>query len=559
MVTKSKYEYFLLLLPVALAAWSISRVWTVLPSIMGDEYVYTSASRNLPFAEQYFSNYIFSWIMSATNMCGTDFYVCTKSINSVFFALAIVFTFLIATRYLTFGWSVFVASVTALSPIAIPVSYFMPEIMYFSAMTAVVLVALWVADQNTWWLWALSGVALGVAALVKPHAIFMLPAFAIFAFVVTYKKVDGTWIAGLRSATASIAGFVVSKFGLGFIFAGTEGLKLFGGYGSPVDALTAVVENTEPAVAEVQGTGATGLELLLSVSSGHLLMHLAAVFMIAGLPLLLSLRVMVSVASKREPVGPVSSLFILVGLITFSIISVVAVFEAYVTVGGDDHSDRLILRYYEFLIPQFVVMGLLLPRFNDSKLVWRTFQGSLIVGAALFFSIFYPSNFDQQYADSSTMPGLAANDGIFIGIAVVLSAAILYWVFTPEEGNVIVGRFVIPLFLISALVLSQSRLIEINGTPAYFDRAGWDSRSYLEEVEGDRILVIGQTRTEVFTVKFWIDEANIRDLLVLEGTVIADENVADTDYVVTLGNIGIDFEHEVVTEGEGYRLVKVLR
>jgi hypothetical protein len=240
-------------------------------------------------------------------------------------------------------------------------------------------------------------------------------------------------------------------------------------------------------------------------------------------------------------------------------ISVVAVFEAYVTVGGDDHSDRLILRYYEFLIPQFVIMGLLLPRFNDSKLVWRTVQGSLIVGAALFFSIFYPSNFDQQYADSSTMPGLAANDGIFIGIAVVLSAAILYWVFTPEEGNVIVGRFVIPLFLISALVLSQSRLIEINGTPAYFDRAGWDSRSYLEEVEGDRILVIGQTRTEVFTVKFWIDEANIRDLLVLEGTVIADENVADTDYVVTLGNIGIDFEHEVVTEGEGYRLVKVLR
>ena len=559
MVTKSRYEYFWLLLPVAFAAWSISRVWTVLPSIMGDEYVYTSAARHLPFAEQFFSNYVFSWIMSATNMCGTDFYVCTKSINSVFFVLAIIFTFLIAIRYLSFGWSVFVASVTALSPIAIPVSYFMPEIMYFAAMTGVVLVALWIADQNKWVLWSLAGLALGVAALVKPHAIFMLPAFAIFAFVVAYKKEGGNWVTGLKSASASIAGFIVAKFGIGFAFAGTEGLKLFGGYGSPVDALTSVVDNTEPTVAEAQGIEATGLELLVSVASGHLVMHLAAVLMLAGLPLLLSLRVMVSVAKKPEPVGPVSSLFVLVGLITFSIITVVAVFEAYVTVGGDDHSDRLILRYYEFLIPQFIVMGLLLPRFTDSKLLWIIAQGSLIVGAALFFSIFYPANFNQQYADSSSMPGLHSSGGLFIAIAVALSAAILYWVFTPEEGNQIIGRFIIPLFMVSSLVLSQNNLMAINGTPAFFDQAGWDSRTFLQDVPGDEILVVGQVRTQVFTVKFWIDEPYIRDLLLGEGYSLVESDITDAEYAVILGNFGINFAHEVITEGEGYRLVKVVR
>jgi len=558
-VTKSKYEYFWLLLPVAFAAWSITRVWTVLPSIMGDEYVYTSAAKHLPFAEQYFSNYIFSWVMSATNMCGTEFYVCTKGINSVFFALAILFTFLIAARFLTFGWSVFVASVTALSPIAIPVSYFMPEIMYFAAMTGVVLVALWVADKGKWQLWSLVGISLGLAALVKPHAIFMLPAFTIFALVVSYKLASGSWLAGIRSAGSTISGFFVAKFGLGFLFAGTEGLKLFGGYGSPVDALTSVVQNQAPTVSQDAGTQATGLELFASVSFGHLAMHLAVVLMIAGLPLLLSLRVLLAVAKKPEPVGPVSSLFILVGLITFSIIAVVAVFEAYVTVGGDDHSDRLILRYYEFLIPQFTVMGLLLPRFTDSKLVWRILQGSTVVVAALFFSIFYPGNFDQQYADSSTLPGLAASGGLFIAVAVAIAAAILYWIFTPEEGNVLIGRFIIPLFLIVALFMSQSKLIEINGTQAYFDQAGWASRDALNDVPGDRIIVIGQTRTEVFTVKFWIDEPNIKDLLVLEGSVVPLDNVSESDYVVTLGNIGIDFPHEVVTEGEGYKLVKVVR
>jgi phosphoglycerol transferase len=431
--------------------------------------------------------------------------------------------------------------------------------MYFAAMTGVVLVALWVADKGKWQLWSMVGVSLGLAALVKPHAIFMLPAFTIFALVISYKLAAGSWLAGIRAAASTIAGFSVAKFGLGFLFAGTEGLKLFGGYGSPVDALTSVVENQAPTVGQEAGTQATGLELLASVSFGHLAMHLAVVLMIAGLPLLLSLRVLLSVAKKPEPVGPVSSLFILVGLITFSIIAVVAVFEAYVTVGGDDHSDRLILRYYEFLIPQFIVMGLLLPRFTDSKLVWRILQGSTVVIAALFFSIFYPGNFDQQYADSSTLPGLAASGGLFIAVAVAIAAAILYWIFTPEEGNVLIGRFVIPLFLIVALVMSQSKLIEINGTQAYFDQAGWASRDALNDVPGDRIIVIGQTRTEVFTVKFWIDEPNIKDLLVLEGSVVPLDNVSESDYVVTLGNIGIDFPHEVVTEGEGYKLVKVVR
>jgi phosphoglycerol transferase len=514
---------------------------------MGDEYVYTSAAKHLPFAEQYFSNYIFSGVMSATNICGTDFYVCTKSINSVFFALAILFTFLIAARFLTFGWSVFVASVTALSPIAIPVSYFMPEIMYFAAMTGVVLVALWVADRGKWQLWALVGVSLGLAALVKPHAIFMLPAFTIFALVVSFKLSSGSWFAGLKSAGPTIFGFFVSKFGL------------FGGYSSPVDALTQVVQNQAPSVGQEAGSQATGLELFLGVTFGHLALHLAVVLLMAGLPLLLSLRVLFSVLKKPEPVGPVSSLFILVGLITFSIISVVALFEAYVTVGGDDHSDRLILRYYEFLIPQFIVMGLLLPRFTDSKLTWRAIQGSLIIGASLFFSIFYPANFDQQYADSSTLPGLSASGGLFIALAVVVSGSILYWIFTPEEGNGIMGRFIIPLFLVVSLALSQNNLIAINGTQAYFDEAGWKSRELLEGVPGDRIFVAGQTRTEVFTVKFWIDEPNIRDLLVIEGSNIPLEMFPDTDYVVTLKNIGVDFPHEVLAEGEGFKVIKIVR
>jgi len=496
--------------------------------------------------------------MGLTNNCGTEFYTCTKSINSVFFMGTVLFTFLIAIRFLSFRWSVFVASVTALSPIAIPVSYFMPETMYFSMMTLTIWLTLVVSKKENWLLWTVSGLSLGATALVKPHAVFMLPAFVVFAFVFAYKKYRSNWLQATKAALAVGLGFVLSKFGLGFAFAGQEGLELFGGYGSPVGALTGAAA-TESVSVGSEGIAQSGLEVLISVASTHFLAHFAAMLLLAGVPLFLGLRVSYSVLKTKQPIGDVSSLFVLVALLTATMILVVALFEAYVTTSGDDHSDRLILRYYEFLIPQFVAMGLLLPRFTDSKRLFRIIQGSIIVTASMFFTIFYPLFFDKQYADSSSLPGMGDTQTVFVFVGLFVSCAVIFWVVNPEKGNEVLGRYITPVVLILALVMSQNKLIEINGTPAYFDQAGWDSRSFLQDVSGDRILVVGQTRTEVFTVKFWIDHANIKDLLVVEGSAISSDNVSESDYVVTLGNIGVDFANEVVTEGEGYKLVKVIR
>ena len=562
-MSKLRGEHSLVLVPFILALWSISRVWTVLPSIMQDEYIYTSQAKNLPFAEQFYSNYIFSFVMGVTNYCGDEFYACTKSINSLFFLGTVLFTFLIASRFLTLRWSVFAASVTALSPVAIPVSFFMPETMYFSLMTFTVWLTLVVSKRETLWLWALPGISLGATALVKPHAIFMLPAFAVFAFVYAYKKYSSSWIKAIASASAVVVGFMTTKLGLGYAFAGAAGLKFFGGYGSPVGAIAGVVskpaEVSPPDSPADPETASSGLEIFLEVSASHFLAHTAVLLLLAGIPLILSLRIALSVSKTKQPVGDVSSFFILIALITASMVVVVALFEAYVTGSGDDHSDRLILRYYEFLIPQFVVMGLLLDRFTDSRTVLRAIQGSVIVLAAMAFTIVYPITFNKQYADSSTLPGIGDTQGFFIFVGLFVSSAVIFWIVNPERGNQVIGRVIMPAVLILALVMSQNKLIEINGTPAYFDQAGWDSRTYLQDVPGDRILVVGQTRTEVFTVKFWIDEANIRDLLVGDGSVIGPENIEGTDYVVSLGNMEIGFAHELVTEGEGYRLVKVVR
>jgi len=551
-------EHGWILAPLALALWSISRVWNVLPSILGDEYVYASQAKHLPLAEQFYSNFLFSLVMGYTNYCGTEFYTCAKTINAFFFLGTVLLTFLIAIRFLSFRWSIFAASVTALSPIAVPVSYFMPETMYFSMMTLTIWLTLVISKGTSWLFWIVSGLSLGATALVKPHAVFLLPAFVVFAFIFAFKKFDSSWLQGLKAGAATATGFLVAKFGIGFASAGTEGLKLFGGYGSPVEALTGAA-SAEGVSVGAGGVAQSGIQVLISVASTHLVTHLSAMLLLAGIPLILSLGVTYSVTKTKEPIGEVSSFFVLVALISVSMIVVVALFEAYMTAIGDDHSNRLILRYYEFLIPQFIVMGLLLPRFTESKSLIRIIQGSIVVAASMFFTMYFPPTFEKQYADTSTLPGIGDSQVFFIFVGLFVSCGVIFWIVNPNRGNEVIGRFIMPVVLVLALVMSQNKLVETNGTAAYFDRAGWDTRSYLQDVPGEKIMVIGQYRTDVFVVKFWIDEPNIKHLLPPEGSVVISENVYESDYVVILGNISVDFPNEVVMEGEGYRLLRVLR
>jgi phosphoglycerol transferase len=206
---------------------------------MGDEYIYSTQARNLPFAEHSYSNYLFSWFMGFTKYCGPEFYTCTKAINSVFFLATVALVLLIALRLLSFWQSIFVASIAALSPIAIPVSYFMPESMYFFMMTLAIWVALTISTKPNWWIWSSLGLVVGLASLVKPHAIFVAPAFLMFAlFIQRNNGINLKKYSFFKSVLSYGLGFALGKFALGFVFAGSSGLRLFGGYGSPVEALT---------------------------------------------------------------------------------------------------------------------------------------------------------------------------------------------------------------------------------------------------------------------------------------------------------------------------------
>lgn len=535
--------------------WAVARVWPVLPAVMQDEYIYSTQSRFTPFAEQQFPNYIYSWLYSSTSMFGDGFYQGAKGYNAIFFFITLVFIYLIAARIVGHGWAVAVTTVSAVSPIHAYVAYFMPESMYMAFMFATIWVTLNAVRDGHWQRWLIAGSMLGLTALVKPHAFFALPAFLLVAIVVTLKEENHSFKKVILKTAAFGASFFVVKFAIGFAFAGAKGLSIFGGYGG-VDALVNQIASGADAVN--QADGKSFAEVFFSVTALQIPAHVSILLLIAGLPLLLSIRVLFSSLKSKNPISELGSFVVLVGIISFSFALVVAVFEGYVSAGGDDHSDRVILRYYEFIIPLLLILGLAFEKYVASKTWSRVIQALVVIAGSTFVLAYFPSSIETQFADSGLLVGIMQTPGALVIIYILELVGAALWVIRPQVSEKWLGRALLPLMILIMGMFSQTALMTQVGTQkAFFDVAGQQSKPFLDGVSGEELVIIGPMRTQVFVAKFWIDKAKIEDRLIPEKQVIEMSEVPNAKYALLLAGTGVAGEHQVITEGDGFALVKL--
>ena len=565
--------YFWLVVPFIAALIAIGRVWPVLPAVMQDEYVYSIQARFTPFAEQLYPNYLFSWLYSGTSACGADFYSCGKGLNVLFFFATLAFIFLIARRLLSVTWGAMIATVAAFSPIHVYVSYFMPEAMYFAFITATIYVALIAGAKHklTWWVAA--GALLGLSSLVKPHALFTLPAFLLFALLVAWRSEGGRLGKGMIAGLGKLGAFAVVKFGGGFAIAGSAGLSLFGtSYESSLNQF--VSENAQgPADLAAQtvstfSNAATGASPQAAEASGpgffevfipHSLAHLALLLTVAGIPSLLSISVIKDAVVKKQEVSASSQFLLLIGLLSLSFALVVGAFEGVVTSLGDDHSSRIITRYYEFLVPLLLIAAAVFAKFVEPKIRIRLIQSGILI-AALIFGWVYLSGVNQSFADSILLSGYLSSPAVIPIVAVVGIIVALVWIFSASSGSKLIVYVATPLVLLIAGFTSQGYLLSQVGTKeAYFDVAGQKAKPLLADVPGERILIAGPVRYQNFTTKFWIDKPGIQDTSLPDGKSLDVSLLGGLDYVILIGNAKLSGAGEVIDEGEGYAIVKLVR
>ena len=556
--------HFWLVVPLISALISIGRVWPVLPAVMQDEYIYSMQARFTPFAEQAYPNYLFSWLYSGTSACGAGFYQCGKSLNVLFFFATLAFIFLIARRLLSVTWSAWIAAFAAFSPIHVYVSYFMPEAMYFAFITATIYVALVAGSKHRLSWWIATGVLLGLSALVKPHALFTLPALLLFALLVALRSEGGGWGKAIMAKLGTFGAFAVVKFGLGFAFAGAAGLSLFGsGYGATfnqfvnesagVSVSAPVAAGTGSPVLAAESTGPSFFEVLIP----HSFAHLALLITVAAFPLLLSVSAVKDAVVKKQEVSSASQFLILIGLFSASFAIVIAAFEGVVTTLGDDHSYRILTRYYEFMIPLFLIAAAAFGKFVEPKIKGRAIQSAIVV-AALIFAWVYSSGVKQSFADSILLSGYLSSPAVIPIVCVVGILVALIWVFSANNGGKIIVHVVTPLIILIAGFSSQSYLLTQVGTqPAYFDIAGQHAKLLLADVAGDKISIVGPVRYQNFTTKFWIDKPGIKDVNLPDGQAVDVAALTDVDYVVLIGNAQITGATKTLDQSQGYSVVQL--
>ena len=545
-----------------LGAWIYSRVWMVNPAILGDEYLYSMNARKVgPWAPPVagdFSNYLFNFVYQGTNLCGDAFYTCGKIFNIVFF-LGFIFTvFILALRFLPFWGAYAFMIAAALSPLSVYTSMFLPESMYFFFIGLVLVAVLRAMRAFTWQNWALAGASIGVASLVKPHAWLSAIAVGITMLVVgLFSKEIGfkrTFLAGI----GLVAGAALARVVLGLLVAGPKALGFFGQY---LGVSTVEEILSQPTAVEIASPGIaqTPLEGVFALFGPQLQVHLLTISALMAIGVIGLLAGVIDLIRNQKLSS--TNAFALFGLIWLASMTIeIVAFTGWVTGSGDDHTTRVLIRYYDFLFVVVPLAGLasLASRLGESVNLfvrWLT-AGSFALLITPAFSGFF-GQLTIQIADAPTLAGLVVNPNVFNAAAVIgFSSLILFAAF--PRWSPWVFAMLLPVTMIGTGWQIQDQYQQFRGTQSAADIVGKQIAADFSKDELARTLVLGTSRFDATNVAFWADSEALA-YQVLIGGFQYDASVAPdgTQKIVVTGDLGISSGATLEFSGEGFAIYNV--
>lgn len=525
------------------------RVSGVLPTVFVDELIYQRMSFENNFGT-YLGNGLFSSVFSMVESLGLEFYGAVKAINTSFLFIFGVAVGLYAERRVGPWLAGAFAFAAIFGPAGVYTSFFMPEIMFFSIMA----VSIYLFDSflnadssKAIYYLALFLVCFAAASVTKPHALLLLPVFLVFMLM---KGKESLYV-----KTIKVAGSLFSVVGLNILFTwilAPGRPPLFAGYTPGGFAFFGEII-AEPEVGtgndvggQLQSTDFEFFSFLVTQLAGFGLITFAAIGFFA----------LITVRSEPKQKAD----FVPVALVGWLLIVIIA-FSLYLTLGGDDHTDRVLLRYIEWLFIYVAIIGVSkLSTLQELSPLERNLLGlaALLQGLAAF--AFVALEFDTKVSDTIFGTGIANNPDSPWLLA-LLSVVIAYVVIRlPEKANPIIPIAAVLLF--SGLGFSaQQYQIDVNGVAVSSDKAGY----YLYENYGGNLesplLIIGADRTLNQSSIFWSREFDAELQTTERGRLINVSESPVEQFVVTLDEIQLTESADVnlVHSGEDFLLYRVNR
>lgn len=517
----------------------VLRSYGAYPAVMPDEFFHNKFSRLMALADVEIPGYFYYAVYSTTSLWGDNFIEGARILNAIFYSLGGLFIYITAREFLPKWMSMCIMIASLAMPTNMYVSHFMPEAMYFFlfwVLQYVVLIKYQRSKFTAVWI----GVLLGALALVKPHAIFLLPVYAGFMVICRgFTKI------AIFDTFQYLLAFTVTRLGAGFVLAGTNGISFFG---------RSYTEHAERATADVFVIFDSILSVLLNIS-GHVVV-LCYIFGIGVLYLVSSLK-------NSELVGS-NKIHWLLFLHLIVLIPIISVFTSSVALFEGDVDNRLHMRYYSFALPYFfLIVGM-----HSTKLPFDTTKLSnvllgIFVGMMAFALMYYNSvnKFFYPFAIGIVdVPELflLTQNRVFIYIVGVLSVLSVSFVFKSTRiSHILFSCLLVPAFVVGTWSGFQ-KVGEARFEAQDLHLAGQLMRQTLPVSAQDSLLVVGYRINRVYAAMMYAESKNVRYEQVSAGASFDMSLIKeDTKYILVLDSLDLTSIADTVWKQEFARLYRL--
>jgi phosphoglycerol transferase len=527
------------------------------PIVFADELTYSKFSRLVPLHDALLPNYLYFAIYRITNFCGNGFLGGARILNVAFFILSFPFVYATAKKFTSSTAAGLVAFLTLAGASNSYTAYFMPEALYFLSFWILIWSLIELNENSSAAKWLISGVILGLASLIKPHGLFLLPAILVYCALILKKRNNKKYLhIALSTLGLMIATFLTKLIG-GFIFAGKNGLTLFGTFYSPYADSTLHRDST------YYWTLAKAVALN---TSGHAL----GLCFAYAIPVAILLHSMIRKnVPGNMPTSALSPIVLLSALVITDLIAVTALFTA--SIAQESSIYYLHVRYYFFALPLLLIVAAqeLKSGGDRGSRLSRTICAVPVAAAIIYVITTHLKPFDVISSIAPELYGLVVQPIVLYCTGAIAMLSLLAWVNSPSWGaKAYLVVFVPAVVLCSGVIVNKD--LRDRMTPDMFDRAGIFAKNHLDYDQLSKTMIVGTDSdiAHLFRVLYYFDLStpdygdvngpNSSIKLIPNGAPFNTKDLPENkNWILVVGDHTLSGATDPIMRGKGYALYEI--
>ena len=494
------------------------------PVVMSDEQRFNTYSRLLSPAQANVPSYLFYFIYRLTNQCGAGFLECGRLLNILELGLGSILLYGICKQYLPRKISAYIAIITLLAPWGTYATYYMPEVLYYLIFLALTSITLNEQRYRNRLLFdCASGAIFGLLALVKPHALFLIPAYLAYrVYSHLLHSHARSWLQLAGSLVLTIGVLLLVRLGLGYLIAGHAALSLFGSmYGGVADKTSSPVDHQ-------------ALANVYYVAKGHLY----GLLVLFGLPLMAGFAIFTNKASEDN--RQLKRIIALTTAVLACMLAITAFYTMQVNgMNSFESLNRLHMRYYFFLFPIFTLIGAIFCSRPEFRLqTWQKAIVAIVLVATLYAGFRGLNPYTPYTVDAPDLWSINYRRSALQVFTLLQALALLILIVRPIAASKLFLYFILPLFVIHS-ALTFPDFFSHYSAPNTADQAG----IFYEMTIGDRepVAVIGDDDSVVTRTIFHLNAKDISKVLVPASQSLTSQQIApDVRWIIALNDNPLD-------------------